>query len=616
MQRKSITRSVVMAIAGLLILAGLLLLAGSLLPYERLKPIADEFARDGSLERFTPALLVLFKPGLLIVALICIAAGGLVFVARERLSDRLGVLLQASPRKALKRDLKELAAALRAEMRHRRELGMLAIITLLAIVIRGLALSQPMLHDEAYTFIAFASKPFANAISNYSLPNNHVFHTVLVYLAYHLLGNQPWIIRLPAFVAGVAIIPLAYGAGSIYYSRKAGLLSAGLAAASPLLISYSANARGYTLVCAFTLCAVILAAYIKDHPNSFTWALFVLACALGFYTIPIMLYPFGMVVAWLILSHLVGDTSDAYTKPALGEPGNNGKSNKGAFWKYLVVACLLVAGLTALLYLPIFLNSGIEAVVNNSYVRPDDSAISPIFGEVLLEQIRSRVASTAEQWTAGIPRGAGMLSVVGFIASLALHKRISRHKAPVQVAAVLWILVAIALQKVAPLARVWMFLLPLYIIWSVAGILGLLQLAIPARFQPQAGWVALLAAVLIPGVMLVSTLAQTAALGNDPGAEEGITLYLQDHIQPGDIVVTQSPIATPLQYYFQQYRLPPGCFDYQAADPQKLWVVVSRRYDQTVESVLRRRGLDAYIPDTTGTPAYQYKHLALYELRP
>ncbi len=299
-----------------------------------------------------------------------------------------------------------------------------------------------------------------------------------------------------------------------------------------------------------------------------------------------------------------------YTKPALRAPRNNDKSNKGAFWKYLVVACLLVAGLTALLYMPIFLKSGIEAVVNNSYVRPDDSS------GVLLEQIRSRVASTAEQWTAGIPRGAGMLSVVGFIASLALHKRISRQKVPLQVAAVLWILVAITLQRVAPLARVWMFLLPLYIIWSVAGILGLLRLAIPARFQPQASGLVFLAAILIPGVMMVSTLAQTAASWNAPGAEEGITLYLQDHIQPGDIVVTQSPITTPLQYYFQQYRLPPGSFDYQAADPQKLWVVVSRRYDQTVESVLRRRGLDAYIPDTPGTPAYQYKHIAVYELRP
>src|SRR3990172_4791582 len=120
-------------------------------------------------------------------------------------------------------------------------------------VIRGLSLSQPMQHDEAYTFIAFASRPFWIAISDYSLPNNHVFHTLLVYLAYHLLGDQPWIIRLPAFLAGVAIIPLTYAAAALFYNRKVGLLSAGLAAASPLLIDYSANARGYTLICAFTL---------------------------------------------------------------------------------------------------------------------------------------------------------------------------------------------------------------------------------------------------------------------------------------------------------------------------------------------------------------------------
>ena len=75
MQRKSVTRSVVLALAGVLTLAGLLLLAGTLLPYERLKPIADQFARDGSLERFTPALLALFKPGLLIAAACLIAAG-------------------------------------------------------------------------------------------------------------------------------------------------------------------------------------------------------------------------------------------------------------------------------------------------------------------------------------------------------------------------------------------------------------------------------------------------------------------------------------------------------------------------------------------------------------
>jgi 4-amino-4-deoxy-L-arabinose transferase-like glycosyltransferase len=211
-------------------------------------------------------------------------------------------------------------------------------------VIRALVLSQPMQHDEAYTFIAFASRPFTAAISDYSLPNNHVFHTVLVYLAYHLLGNQPWIIRLPAFVAGVATIPLAYGAGSIYYSRKAGLLSAGLAAASPLLISYSANARGYTLICAFTLSAVILAVYIKDHPNSFTWALFVLACALGFYTIPIMLFPSEW---WL-------PNDPLWWGWVISRQHN--ANHSGNTWSSLAAH----AGLIALLYLPIFIIPGLR----------------------------------------------------------------------------------------------------------------------------------------------------------------------------------------------------------------------------------------------------------------
>ena len=264
-------------------------------------------------------------------------------------------------------------------------MGVLALITLLAAATRGFYLAQPMLHDEAYTFIAFASRPLLPAISDYALPNNHIFHTLLVYLAYHLLGNQPWIIRLPAFVAGVAIVPLAYAAGAIFYNRKAGLLSAGIVAAAPLLINYSANARGYTLVCALTLCAAALAAYVKDHRNRIAWALLALTCALGFYTIPIMLYPAGMLVVWLALSGLFKDIAQDYRR---------------AFWGYLLGACLLLVGLTALLYTPVFIKSGIGAVVNNSYVRPDDPA-------TLAEQVESRVASTAEQWTSGAPWGMG-----------------------------------------------------------------------------------------------------------------------------------------------------------------------------------------------------------------
>ena len=533
------------------------------------------------------------KPGLLIAALACLGAAGLTIYYRDQLDQHLEELRETSFRGVISHDLRELGGSLRAALRHKPEMGVLALITLLAAATRGLYLSQPMLHDEAYTFIAFASRPLLAAISDYALPNNHIFHTLLVYLAYHLLGNQPWIIRLPAFVAGIAIVPLAYAAGAIFYNRKAGLLSAGIVAAAPLLIDYSANARGYTLVCALTLCAAALAAYVKDHRNRIAWSLLALTCALGFYTIPIMLYPAGMLVVWLALSGLFKDIAQDYRR---------------AFWGYLLGACLLLVGLTALLYTPVFIRSGIGAVVNNSYVRPDDPA-------TLAEQVESRVASTAEQWTSGAPWGMGALSLLGFAASLALHRRISRPKVPLQAAALLWIGIALIVQRVAPLARVWMFLLPLFITWASAGLIGLAGLILPGRLHAAGRWGVFTIAVLLPAAALAAAIPGTASMRGAPGAEEGVALYLQAHIQPGDRVAVQSPVSTPLEYYFLEYGLPQDAFDTEKGAPEALWVVVSRRYDQTLESVLKRREFEALIPAAPGSPAYQYKHIAVYRLR-
>ena len=76
--------------------------------------MVDHLARDGSLERFTPGLLTQIKPGLLIAALACFVAGGLIYIFRERLAERTDRLLQASPRRALSRDANELAASCEA----------------------------------------------------------------------------------------------------------------------------------------------------------------------------------------------------------------------------------------------------------------------------------------------------------------------------------------------------------------------------------------------------------------------------------------------------------------------------------------------------------------------
>ena len=88
----------------------------------------------------------------------------------------------------------------------------LLIICVIGVTLRLALLNQPMRYDETLTFIGYASRPLWQALTDYSAPNNHLFHTLLVHLT-TLFGTQysEWMIRVPAFAAGAAVIPAASG---------------------------------------------------------------------------------------------------------------------------------------------------------------------------------------------------------------------------------------------------------------------------------------------------------------------------------------------------------------------------------------------------------------------
>ena len=74
--------------------------------------------------------------------------------------------------------------------------------------------------------------------------------------------------------------------------------------------------------------------------------------ALGFYAIPIMLYPFGIFVTWLLLSAMFDKENP----------------NKNHFIKGLFISCVSTAILTVALYTPVFAVSGVRAVIANRFV--------------------------------------------------------------------------------------------------------------------------------------------------------------------------------------------------------------------------------------------------------
>ena len=101
----------------------------------------------------------------------------------------------------------------------------LAGITGIGFILRVLDINQSIAYDEAYTFIQYASKPFKYILADYSAPNNHIFHTILMGTTYRLFGAQPWILRLPAFSAGVLMIPAMYLAARRFFSPEIGRAS-------------------------------------------------------------------------------------------------------------------------------------------------------------------------------------------------------------------------------------------------------------------------------------------------------------------------------------------------------------------------------------------------------
>src|SRR5262249_57060768 len=112
------------------------------------------------------------------------------------------------------------------------------LLIVLAAGLRLLFTGQPMRYDEALSFNEFASRPLYYGLSFYPEPNNHLLNTLLMHLAYVTLGNQPWVLRLPALLAGVLLVPATCMLGRQLFGQGAGLIAAVLVTTASYLVEY------------------------------------------------------------------------------------------------------------------------------------------------------------------------------------------------------------------------------------------------------------------------------------------------------------------------------------------------------------------------------------------
>jgi mannosyltransferase len=118
-----------------------------------------------------------------------------------------------------------------------------------------------------------------------------------------VFGDHETGLRSLSAVAGVLVVPVAYGIGARLMSRRAGLVAAALAACSPLLIWYSQEARSYSMLVLLTAVSLLAFTYARESPTPQPLTLWVLASGLALavhYFAAITVVPEA---AWLLARH-------------------------------------------------------------------------------------------------------------------------------------------------------------------------------------------------------------------------------------------------------------------------------------------------------------------------
>ncbi|HLY26556.1 MAG TPA: glycosyltransferase family 39 protein [Aggregatilineales bacterium] len=483
---------------------------------------------------------------------------------------------------------------LRDSMRQedRWHLVALALLLGIAFVFRLVVLVRlPFTNDEARSFNDFASQPLYVLISAYSTTNNHVFMNLLVHFIYGIFGNEVWIIRLPSFIAGVLTVPAVYIATRRLYNKNAALLAVAFVTPLGFLAEYGALARGYAIITFVFLVILILATYLINGRNPALWLIFIVLSALGLYTIPVMLYPFGIVALWLGTSIIV-----------------EGKDRKGSILE-LMKAMIAIGMLTLFLYAPVLLISGIHALIANPWV-------SPMRWSDFIAQVGPFLISVWNAATGGFPAILVALTLVGFGASFLFHTKISPYKAPLGVIGIIWCAVVLFAERGIIGERIWLFTLPFYYLLCAAGLAYLISLI--AHSSPRTVISTAILGVLIAVVFSVEYVGQSAE-NDGPSAPEKVALFLLNTFRPGDIIESQFPTRPLSIYYFEKHGGSRNYFNARYANvadvleaAERLLVIVDAQYAPVTAAVPAK-----YADGTPVTPylLFEYDHWQVYTVQ-
>lgn len=214
----------------------------------------------------------------------------------------------------------------------------LLLLTLVALLFRVIGLNGGLWLDEIYSVVNQFRLPPLQLFTTYVGDNQHPLYALLASISVSFFGEQPWVIRLPALIFGVASIPALYCLGRRIGDHNEALLAAALLAVSYHHVWFSQNARAYSAIALATiLCTDRFVCLLTNQRQRDAW-LYAVIVALGCYAhltmVFIVIGQFLIYLLWLFFSSGIGVHRQGWRLPL------------GAF--------ILSGFLTLILYAPIF----------------------------------------------------------------------------------------------------------------------------------------------------------------------------------------------------------------------------------------------------------------------
>jgi Dolichyl-phosphate-mannose-protein mannosyltransferase len=390
--------------------------------------------------------------------------------------------------------------------------------------------------DEALTFMRYATQPWYDGISDYSLPNNHLLNTLAVHASWRIFGQEEWTLRLFALLTGIATVPAAYLLGRELYGRQAALWGAALVAGSSALIQYSANGRGYMPGTFFVVVAMACASWAARTHRALGWAGFGACSVLAVYSVPSMVVGVAVTAIWVASNVLVGVPG----RSALRERWASGRRTLRELGVTLAASAIIGAAL----YAPTLGDAGWTPP---DYVVPRADTLDEKWR--LLRDIWGL-------YNEGLPFVVKLALLGAVVLAIVCHRRLGRHAVPPAPVALVVTLPLVLAWDAPVFPRNWIELLPLYLVTAGAG-LALVAEAALERLPLRTSTARPVLAAALPFVAAAALALGLAVRGEDalvldsPRADPAVPDFKRKTL-PGQPLLASPTAARTAAYYFRR----------------------------------------------------------------